>query len=171
VSQKRGANLENQNIYYSSSDLHLGDGKFTHRAVVQNELSFMSQKMPVVLGDRTEDSVSPDLQPVEEKFTHRQVVQDGLSFVSQKRGANLENQNIYYSSSDLHLGDGKFTHRAVVQNELSFMSKKMPALRGRRVVHFRLPDEDIWLLSLEAAECLLRRQPVGIVLEKIFIQP
>ena len=113
----------------------------------------------------------PYLPPVEIKFTHRQVVQDELSFVSKKMGANRENQNIYCDSTDLHLGERKFNQRAVVQDELSFMSKKLPALYGRRVAHFRLPDEDIWLLSLEAAECLLRRQPVGIVLEKIFIQP
>ena len=170
VSKKMGANRENQNIYCDSTDLHLGERKFNQRAVVQDELSFMSKKMPAVFGGRPEDRDSPDLSP-EEKFNHRQVVQDELSFVSKKMGANLENQNIYYDSTDLHLGERKFNQRAVVQDELSFMSKKLPALYGRRVAHFRLPDEDIWLLSLEAAECLLRRQPVGIVLEKIFIQP
>lgn len=41
------------------------------------------------------------------------------------------------------------------------------ALRGRRVAHCKLPADDIWLLSLEAAECLLRRQPIGILLEKV----
>ena len=35
----------------------------------------------------------------------------------------------------------------------------------------KLPAEDIWLMSLEAAECLLRRGPVGILLEKISSQP
>lgn len=40
----------------------------------------------------------------------------------------------------------------------------------RRVLHCRLPAADIWLLSLEAAECLLRRQPVGIILEKVSIK-
>lgn len=45
------------------------------------------------------------------------------------------------------------------------------ALRGRRVAHCKLPADDIWLLSLEAAECLLRRQPVGILLEKVPNQP
>lgn len=44
---------------------------------------------------------------------------------------------------------------------------KFSALHKKRLVHCKLPAEDIWLLSLEAAECLLRRQPVGILLEKI----
>lgn len=40
-------------------------------------------------------------------------------------------------------------------------------LQGRRLVHLHLPAEDIWLASLEAAECILRRGPVGLRLEKI----
>ena len=44
---------------------------------------------------------------------------------------------------------------------------KNSALRGRRVAHCKLPADDIWLLSLEAAECLLRRRPIGILLEKV----
>lgn len=40
----------------------------------------------------------------------------------------------------------------------------------RRILHCKLPAADLWLLSLEAAECLLRRQPVGIFLEKIFVE-
>ena len=206
VSQKRGANRENHNIYCDSSDLHLGEGKFNQTQVVQEKAiescengniyyrSFDPRSENGNIYYRIFDHRSEngniyyrifdlrsengniyyrifDSQPENEKFTHRAVVQDELSFMSKKMGANRENHNIYRDSSDLHLGDEKFTHRAVVQDKLSFMSKKLPALRGRRVVHFRLPDEDIWLLSLEAAECLLRRQPVGIVLEKIFIQP
>ena len=178
VSQKRGANRENHNIYCDSSDLHLGEGKFNQTQVVQEKAIESCENGNIYY--RSFDPRSEngniyyrifDSQPENEKFTHRAVVQDELSFMSKKMGANRENHNIYRDSSDLHLGDEKFTHRAVVQDKLSFMSKKLPALRGRRVVHFRLPDEDIWLLSLEAAECLLRRQPVGIVLEKIFIQP
>lgn len=58
-----------------------------------------------------------------------------------------------------------------VQGKAVRLSVKLSALRGKRVAHCRLPADDIWILSLEAAECLLRRQPVGIVLEKIFTQP
>lgn len=47
---------------------------------------------------------------------------------------------------------------------------KSQPLAKKRIIHCKLPAEDIWLLSLEAAECLLRRQPIGITLEKISIQ-
>ena len=40
-------------------------------------------------------------------------------------------------------------------------------LKNRRVIHCTLPAADIWLLSLEAAECLLRRSPIGVSLEKV----
>ena len=43
-------------------------------------------------------------------------------------------------------------------------------LRDRRLIHCRLPAADIWLVSLEAAECLLRRQPIGIELEPVLIR-
>lgn len=59
----------------------------------------------------------------------------------------------------------------VIQGKAVKLTVKLSSLRGRRVAHCRLPADDIWLLSLEAAECLLRRQPVGILLEKIFTQP
>ena len=47
---------------------------------------------------------------------------------------------------------------------------KADALREKRLVHCTTAAADIWALSLEAAECLLRRQPVGALLEKISIQ-
>ena len=47
---------------------------------------------------------------------------------------------------------------------------KAELLAKKRVAHCKLPAADIWLLSLEAAECLLRRQPIGIILEKISIE-
>ncbi|MBQ7630232.1 MAG: hypothetical protein IJS81_08490, partial [Selenomonadaceae bacterium] len=43
-------------------------------------------------------------------------------------------------------------------------------LEKKRIAHCKLPAADIWLLSLEAAECLLRRQPIGIILEKVSIE-
>lgn len=43
-------------------------------------------------------------------------------------------------------------------------------LSDRRIFHCTLPAADIWILNLEAAECLLRRQPVGIILEKVLIE-
>lgn len=44
---------------------------------------------------------------------------------------------------------------------------KPDAITYQRVLHCRMPAADIWLLSLEAAECLLRRQPVGIILDTV----
>ena len=41
------------------------------------------------------------------------------------------------------------------------------ALPENRLIHCKLPAADIWIVNLEAAECLLRRQPVGIILQKI----
>ena len=40
----------------------------------------------------------------------------------------------------------------------------------KRILHCKLPAEDIWLINLDAAECLLRREPVGIFLEKVLIE-
>ena len=59
----------------------------------------------------------------------------------------------------------------IVQGKAVKLVVKLSALEEQRVVHCRLPADDIWLLSLEAAECLLRRQPIGILLEKVFTQP
>lgn len=43
-------------------------------------------------------------------------------------------------------------------------------LSDRRIFHCMLPAADIWIFNLEAAECLLRRQPVGIIFEKVSIE-
>ena len=59
----------------------------------------------------------------------------------------------------------------IVRGKAIKLTVKLSALENRRVAHCRLPADDIWLLSLEAAECLLRRQPIGILLEKVFTQP
>ncbi len=49
-----------------------------------------------------------------------------------------------------------------------FLEEKIFA--GKRILHCTLPAEDIWLLNLDAAECFLRRQPVGVLLEKISVK-
>lgn len=59
----------------------------------------------------------------------------------------------------------------IVQGKATKLVVKRESLREKRVAHCRLPADDIWLLSLEAAECFLRREPLGVVLEKIFSQP
>lgn len=58
----------------------------------------------------------------------------------------------------------------IIQGKPVALIFKAEALAGKRLVHCKLPAADIWALSLEAAECLLRRLPVGIILEKIPIQ-
>lgn len=40
----------------------------------------------------------------------------------------------------------------------------------KRILHCKLPAQDIWLINLDAAECLLRREPVGTDLEKVLIE-
>ncbi len=44
---------------------------------------------------------------------------------------------------------------------------KRDTLSGRRIIHCHLPADDIWLFSLEAAECILRRGPIGIGFERV----
>lgn len=56
---------------------------------------------------------------------------------------------------------------SVVQGKAERLVLKGKAMEGRRIVHCRLPADDIWLFSLEAAECILRRSPLGILLKKI----
>jgi len=57
----------------------------------------------------------------------------------------------------------------VVQGKPTKLVIKSEMLGEKRILHCKLPAADIWLLSLEAAECLLRRQPVGITLERVEI--
>ena len=58
----------------------------------------------------------------------------------------------------------------VVQGKPVNLSLKAESFGDKRILHCKLPAADIWLLSLEASECLLRRQPIGITLEKVFSQ-
>jgi hypothetical protein len=53
------------------------------------------------------------------------------------------------------------------------LSKKLLAeeeFLEKRILHCKLPAKDIWLINLDAAECLLRREPLGITLEKVCIE-
>ncbi len=58
----------------------------------------------------------------------------------------------------------------IIQGKPIKLILKAEMLQEKRLIHCKLPAADIWALSLEAAECLLRRQPLGFLLEKIFIQ-
>ena len=53
-----------------------------------------------------------------------------------------------------------------VPEKIILDEKKIP---DRRILHGQTVAADIWILNLEAAECLLRRQPIGIILEKISV--
>ena len=55
----------------------------------------------------------------------------------------------------------------IVQGKPEKLIFKADALCEKRLVHCKTAASDIWALSLEAAECLLRRQPVGALLQKI----
>ncbi len=55
----------------------------------------------------------------------------------------------------------------IVQGRAENLVLKEAALEGKRVLHCHLPADDIWLVSLEAAECILRRAPIGIGMEKL----
>ncbi|MBR2216537.1 MAG: hypothetical protein IJ849_12400 [Selenomonadaceae bacterium] len=58
----------------------------------------------------------------------------------------------------------------VVQNGRAATIKlRGSALQERRILHCRLPAQDIWLASLEAAECILRRVPLGLKLQKVAV--
>lgn len=55
----------------------------------------------------------------------------------------------------------------IVQGKAENLVLKRGTLEGKRVLHCHLPADDIWLISLEAAECILRRAPIGIGMEKL----
>ncbi len=55
----------------------------------------------------------------------------------------------------------------IIQGKAQKLVLKRDVLAGRRLAHCHLPADDIWLFSLEAAECILRRGPIGIKMEKV----
>lgn len=67
----------------------------------------------------------------------------------------------------LKISDAISDKSEVVQGKAQKLFLKAEMLGEKRILHCKLPAEDIWLLSLDAAECLLRRQPIGIILKKI----
>ena len=63
--------------------------------------------------------------------------------------------------------DGIHAATRVRQGKPVQLILRREALQGRRLAHMRLQAEDIWLASLEAAECILRRGPRGLQLERV----
>ena len=55
----------------------------------------------------------------------------------------------------------------VVLGKAEKLVLRRDALGERRILHARLPADDIWLFSLEAAECILRRAPMGAWMTRI----
>jgi hypothetical protein len=70
----------------------------------------------------------------------------------------------------LEFTDAISENSKIIQGKPLKLIFKAESIGEKRLIHCKLPAADIWALSLEAAECLLRRQPVGILLEKIPIQ-
>ncbi|MBQ7476563.1 MAG: hypothetical protein IJT06_04120 [Selenomonadaceae bacterium] len=75
-----------------------------------------------------------------------------------------------YWLPDLPITDAVSEKSRVIQGKPFELILKAEPLEKKRLAHCKLPAADIWLLSLEAAECLLRRQPIGIILEKVSIE-
>ncbi|MBR5913766.1 MAG: hypothetical protein IKZ58_05350 [Selenomonadaceae bacterium] len=67
----------------------------------------------------------------------------------------------------LPITDAVSDETKLIQGKPVKLILKYEPLAEKRVAHCKLPAADIWLVSLEAAECILRRQPIGIILEKI----
>ena len=64
-------------------------------------------------------------------------------------------EDVLHEKSEIVLGKAK---KLVLKEE---------KLKDCRLIHAHLPADDIWLFSLEAAECILRRSPMGIRLERL----
>lgn len=58
----------------------------------------------------------------------------------------------------------------VVQGKAEHIVLKGDVLGDARILHTRLPADDIWLVTLEAAECILRRAPGGVQLEPVEVR-
>lgn len=70
----------------------------------------------------------------------------------------------------LPITDAISENSTIIQGKPAKLILKSELISEKRLIHCKLPAADIWILSLEAAECLLRRQPVGIILEKIYLE-
>ena len=70
----------------------------------------------------------------------------------------------------LEFTDAVSENSQIIQGKPVELILKAASLADKRLVHCKLPAADIWAMSLEAAECFLRRQPVGAILQKISIK-
>lgn len=73
----------------------------------------------------------------------------------------------FYWLPYLKISDAIHEKSEIVQGKAKKLVIKSEFLAEKRILHCKLPAQDIWIISLESAECLLRRQPIGIILEKI----
>lgn len=69
----------------------------------------------------------------------------------------------------LKISDAIHEKSEIIQGKPKKLVLKSEFLAEKRILHCKLPAADIWIISLEAAECLLRRQPIGIILEQVEI--
>lgn len=65
--------------------------------------------------------------------------------------------------------DGLHPSTIVKNGHATEVILKADTVTDRRLMHCRLPGQDIWLASLEAAECILRRAPWGLKLQKVAV--
>ncbi len=111
--------------------------------------------------------INDDLQPLF-KFIEPELEFKGVQLYS-ARDAEKSATPLYWLPY-LEFTDAISETSKIVQGKPEKLIFKADALGEKRLVHCKTAAADIWALSLEAAECLLRRQPVGIILKKIPIQ-
>ena len=102
------------------------------------------------------------------KFIEPDLEFKGVQLYSSKKPK--ESATPLYWLPYLEFSDAISETSKIVQGKPQKLIFNADALGEKRLVHCKTAAADIWALSLEVAECLLRRQPVGVLLEKISIQ-
>ena len=91
-----------------------------------------------------------------------------LHFINDERKEELPSPLYWFPY--LPVCDALHSDSVVVQGKAHKIVLKSEALRDERLIHIHLPADDIWCFSLEAAECILRRLPIGISFEKVTVR-
>ena len=91
-----------------------------------------------------------------------------LHFINDERKEELPSPLYWFPY--LPACDALHKESVVVQGKAQQIVLKGEALEDNRIIHIHLPADDIWCFSLEAAECILRRSPVGISFEKVTVR-
>ena len=91
-----------------------------------------------------------------------------LHFINDERKEELPSPLYWFPY--LPVTDALHNESVIVQGKAQRIVLKREAIADDRIIHIHLPADDIWCFSLEAAECILRRCPVGIVFEKVTVK-